>query len=270
MTTAAANMPPATAIDPTHRNARGRFAPGNPGGPGRPPKIAHLERELLASMATVLGPEIWMRVTQAMALKAMEGNVAAANWLSKTFMAGGLSKAAAAQAVGITAEAEMLVLGKSEHPEWARLRDERLAERTEAEHTRQAEPATAIAAQPASAPSPGVTVDAGPSERTSADRAPTAPADLYSMETVETDKTVKTVESATDTVAATERSAPSVTQTGSPEPRPPLTVPPSERVRGFRVTKGPRPPENDRKRSKTAASPPPCERPVRQGAGAAP
>jgi hypothetical protein len=227
---------------PPMRTARGRFAPGNPGGPGRPPKVAQIERELLACMATVLSPEIWMRVTEAMAIKAMEGNVAAANWLSKTFMTGGLSKAAAAQAVGITAEAEMLVLGKEQHPEWARLLDERMAEEGDQEE-RDRDAAPAITAQPASATSPDV-ADVGASH---------CPAQASSPETEKTVRTDETVERAR--VAATAGSTCSMAPGSAPAPPSSLTVPHSERVRGLRVTKGPRPPENDRKRSQTATLP---------------
>lgn len=270
------------------RAARGRFAPGNPGGPGRPPKVAHIERELLACMATVLSPEIMMRVTQAMVLEALQGNVAAANWLHKTFLKGGLSQAAAAEAVGITAEAEMLVLGKAQHPEWARLWDERIA----AELGREtALKSPASAAQTASAPSSQLVAD--PAIHQGAGREePYRLAPAETVKTVETVKTAETVETETvetvETVKTVKTDAvTSGAHSGSAEipagaiparaclpaesaerppclktvdsagvtvaPARPLTVPPAERVRGFRVTKGPRPTENGRKPSKPSA-----------------
>jgi hypothetical protein len=176
-----------------------------------------------------------MRVTQAMAFKAMEGNVAAANWLSKTFMAGGLSQAAAAQAVGITAEAEMLVLGKSQHPEWAKLWE------TAAEQNGETAPAAPVIAAPPAAAT---------GQREPEPYRP-APAEVETSKTVETVKTadedVETMKPAKTVDSVTAGSTPSVA------PPRPLTVPPSERVCGFRVTKGPRPAENRRKPSKRSA-----------------
>lgn len=209
---------PSPAAPLTGRNARGQFALGNPGGPGRPPKIAHLERELLAFMARVVGPEIWMRVTEAVALKAMEGNMAAVNWLTRVFLSGGLSKAAAADAVEISPQAEMFALGQKQHPEWSRAMKQKIEE----ELDREAAAVVQAMSQPPAAGAADHDEETAPSQTVTSPgaephRRPASPASA---------------------------------------PQHPLVVPTSERVQGFRVTKGPRPAENGRNRSKNGVSHP--------------
>jgi hypothetical protein len=105
---------------PAGRNARGQFAPGNPGGPGRPPKIQYIEREILATMASALTAETWFEIAQAVIEKAKTGNMAAVQWLSRTFLTGKLDAAAAAAEVRLPPHVEMYELGCENHESWMR------------------------------------------------------------------------------------------------------------------------------------------------------
>lgn len=61
------------------RDARGRFAPGNSGGPGRPPAASvHLHRAALVNAVT---PNDVAAVARMLVDKALEGDVAAAKLL---------------------------------------------------------------------------------------------------------------------------------------------------------------------------------------------
>ncbi len=154
-----------------------------------------------------------------MARQAIAGNVAAANWLTRTILSGKLSQAAAADAVGITREAELLILGKFADTRVGRLLDERLARSTPARRRR----------RPQAIPAPSI-------PRASSDRSPSEVGSIYRLETEETVKSAatKTVETAGESFPLPAASAPSAVRPArSPAAPRPLTGPASERVHGF-------------------------------------
>src|SRR5260370_42073576 len=63
------------------RNANGAFAPGNPGGPGRPRR--GVERQYLAAFAEAVSPSDWRAIIQRAVADAKAGNAKARDWLSK-------------------------------------------------------------------------------------------------------------------------------------------------------------------------------------------
>ncbi len=63
------------------RKVNGRFALGNPGGPGRPP-IAR-ERRYAETMATVCTEDDWREICERAVQDAKDGNRHAREWLSK-------------------------------------------------------------------------------------------------------------------------------------------------------------------------------------------
>ena len=63
------------ANQPSSRNAQGRFALGNPGGPGRPPKAIHIERQVITLMANALADEDWEQMAQAAIRKAIAASL---------------------------------------------------------------------------------------------------------------------------------------------------------------------------------------------------
>jgi hypothetical protein len=63
------------------RNLNGTFAPGNPGGPGRPRRC--VEREYLAALVEAVSLEDWRAIVQKAVASAKAGNARAREWLSK-------------------------------------------------------------------------------------------------------------------------------------------------------------------------------------------
>lgn len=63
------------------RDQRGRFAVGNPGGPGRPPR--EREREYLQSLQEVCSMDAWRQIAMRAVSDAMEGDAKARDWLSR-------------------------------------------------------------------------------------------------------------------------------------------------------------------------------------------
>jgi hypothetical protein len=63
------------------RDARGRFAPGNPGGPGRPPRAT--EALYALAVSEVVGLERFRAVLEEQTVRALQGDLAAAQWLAK-------------------------------------------------------------------------------------------------------------------------------------------------------------------------------------------
>ena len=63
------------------RNTNGTFAPGNPGGPGRPRR--GVEREYLAAFAEAVSLDDWREVVGKAVADAKAGNAKARDWLSK-------------------------------------------------------------------------------------------------------------------------------------------------------------------------------------------
>jgi hypothetical protein len=66
------------------RDAGGRFASGNPGGPGRPRR--ETERAYLAAMADAVPPDTWRVIVEAAAASAFQGDRHAREWLSAYLM----------------------------------------------------------------------------------------------------------------------------------------------------------------------------------------
>lgn len=63
------------------RDAKGRFAPGNPGGPGRPPM--QREGDRLATLREVVSADAWRGVCMRALKQALDGDHKAREWLSR-------------------------------------------------------------------------------------------------------------------------------------------------------------------------------------------
>lgn len=68
-------------IPPEFRGDRGRFLPGNPGGPGRPPLFIDLEN--LRAITSVLTPEAWKDLAQRKLEAAKKGDREAFEWCER-------------------------------------------------------------------------------------------------------------------------------------------------------------------------------------------
>ena len=66
------------------RDAHGRFAPGNPGGPGRPPKARELN--YLAAVVESVGVQRFRYIVERQAERAEQGNLAAAQFLARLLL----------------------------------------------------------------------------------------------------------------------------------------------------------------------------------------
>ena len=66
------------------RDEKGKFAPGNPGGPGRPRRA--VERDYLQTLSDVVKPEDWRRVVTQALQDAQSGDPRAREWLSRYLM----------------------------------------------------------------------------------------------------------------------------------------------------------------------------------------
>jgi hypothetical protein len=64
-----------------HRNGDGQFAPGNPGGPGRPRRVA--ERDYLAALTEECPPETWRAICRRAVADALGGDARARDWLAR-------------------------------------------------------------------------------------------------------------------------------------------------------------------------------------------
>ena len=63
------------------RKTNGTFAPGNPGGPGRPRRA--VERQYLAAFAEAVSPSDWRAIIGKAVADAKAGDAKARDWLSK-------------------------------------------------------------------------------------------------------------------------------------------------------------------------------------------
>lgn len=78
------------------RNVGGRFAKGNPGGPGRPPRAT--EANYLIALTDVVTVDRWRAIVGRIASQAEAGNLKAAQWLGRLLLGtepGRLSEAVA-------------------------------------------------------------------------------------------------------------------------------------------------------------------------------
>jgi hypothetical protein len=64
-----------------HRNGNGRFAAGNPGGPGRPRRVAEID--YLRTLTEECPPETWRAVCRRAVADAEAGDAKARDWLSR-------------------------------------------------------------------------------------------------------------------------------------------------------------------------------------------
>ena len=63
------------------RNSQGQFAPGNPGGPGRPRRVA--ERDYLVTLSEECPLEIWRAICRRAVADALAGDPRARDWLAR-------------------------------------------------------------------------------------------------------------------------------------------------------------------------------------------
>src|SRR5262245_12195623 len=66
-----------------HRNGHGQFAQGNPGGPGRPRRVA--ERDYLRTLAEECPPETWRAICRRAVSDAIAGESMSRDWLARYF-----------------------------------------------------------------------------------------------------------------------------------------------------------------------------------------
>ena len=69
------------ANDDAARQSNGRFAKGNPGGPGRPRRS--VEREYLAALSAAVSVSDWARIVEKAKEDAISGDSRAREWLAK-------------------------------------------------------------------------------------------------------------------------------------------------------------------------------------------
>ncbi len=84
------------------RDARGRFAPGNAGGPGRPRRA--VEADYLRTLATACPPERWAKIVARAVADAEAGDAPARAWLSKHLLGAdppSLLRIAAEESLGV-------------------------------------------------------------------------------------------------------------------------------------------------------------------------
>jgi hypothetical protein len=105
------------------RNANGRFAPGNPGGPGRPRRA--VEREYMAVLSQSVDLKAWRRICNKAVEDAEAGDRYAREWISRYLLGEekpmSLRDLAADEAAGYTVDNEIRELSKDR--QGTRLRD---------------------------------------------------------------------------------------------------------------------------------------------------
>jgi hypothetical protein len=63
------------------RDDRGRFAPGNAGGPGRPRR--RTEADYLVTLSDGVSPDAWSQIVERAVIDAIAGDAKARDWLSR-------------------------------------------------------------------------------------------------------------------------------------------------------------------------------------------
>ena len=63
------------------RNGKGQFSEGNPGGPGRPRRVA--EQDYVLALTEEVPPETWRAICRRAAADATAGDAKARDWLSR-------------------------------------------------------------------------------------------------------------------------------------------------------------------------------------------
>lgn len=104
---------------PAGRDAAGRWAAGNPGGPGRPRRA--IERDYLAALAEACPPATWRRIVERAVADAEAGDHQARTWLARYLVGDGvtLGAIAVAEALGIDAKIEVDARAQTECAEAA-------------------------------------------------------------------------------------------------------------------------------------------------------
>ena len=90
------------------RDPRGRFLPGNPGGPGRPPRA--IERDYLSMAADTVTPEQWQTLVENALEDAKSGDAKARDWISRICLGAkppSLKEVATKEALGISSADEI-------------------------------------------------------------------------------------------------------------------------------------------------------------------
>lgn len=90
------------------REQNGRFAVGNPGGPGRPRRA--VENDYLATMSEIVGLDTWKRIVEKAVSKAEHGDAKSREWLSRYLLGnepGSLLEIAATEFRGLDRESEI-------------------------------------------------------------------------------------------------------------------------------------------------------------------
>jgi len=89
----------------TGRDGRGRFALGNPGGPGRPRRA--VETEYLGAVSEAVPVDVWRRIVERARDDALAGDHRARAWLANIVLGkepGRLSELAKQDLLGVTAD----------------------------------------------------------------------------------------------------------------------------------------------------------------------
>lgn len=97
------------------RDNAGRFAQGNPGGPGRPRRVVELD--YLATLGDALTLEDWAAIVRRAVADAKNGSGTAREWVSKYALGAnpmGLFDLARREALGVTSGDEIDVMNKEE------------------------------------------------------------------------------------------------------------------------------------------------------------
>jgi hypothetical protein len=87
----------------------GRFAPGNPGGPGRPRRA--VERQYLAALSDAISLEAWQEIVKATVVAAKQGDPKARDWLTRYLIGDyprSLTELAADELAGLDAEQDIV------------------------------------------------------------------------------------------------------------------------------------------------------------------
>jgi hypothetical protein len=108
-----------------HRDGNGRFAAGNPGGPGRPRRAA--EQDYLIAVSEAIPPERFRKIAERAAEDAEKGDAKARQWVSD-FLLG--RRATTSMTLTATEEVKELNFGGLTDDEWRRYSDifERMCE----------------------------------------------------------------------------------------------------------------------------------------------
>jgi len=100
------------------RDTTGRFAVGNPGGPGRPRRL--IERDYLTTLSNAVSLEDWQAVVATALTAAKEGDARARDWLTRYLLGNEppqLIDVAVDEARGIAPEDEIILTARYEEAE---------------------------------------------------------------------------------------------------------------------------------------------------------